>query len=169
VTTENQRRTGYFRQRKKGVKTKFIYLDHAGSDKLLHWLLLSLGCWLMLAIRFCVYNSGLRVDTSWEMLTVVMTSHYENVCSCKRHTVVRRVFCFWLLYLLCSFLASRFTTMSLDMKAFIVCISVSVDGHHKYLIIFISSAVLIFLVNIITTMASINLLFSDPSLCHRLL
>jgi len=36
-----ERRTGYFHQKKK-VKTEFIYLDDAGNDKLLHWLLLSL-------------------------------------------------------------------------------------------------------------------------------
>jgi len=30
------RRTGYFRQRKKKVKTKIIYLDDAGKGKLLH-------------------------------------------------------------------------------------------------------------------------------------
>jgi len=89
-----ERRTGYFRQRKKKVKTKFINLDHAGNDKLLNRLLLSLGCWLMLARRFCVYNMGLKVDAAREILTVIMTSNDENVRSCKRHTVVRHVFCF---------------------------------------------------------------------------
>jgi len=33
------------KKRKKKVKTKFIDLDHAGNDKLLNQLLLSLGCW----------------------------------------------------------------------------------------------------------------------------
>jgi len=88
-----ERRTGYFRQKK--VKTKFIFLDDAGNGKLLHWLLLSLVCWLMLARRLCVYNAGLKVDTSGEILTVVMTSYYENVRSCKRHIVVCRALCFW--------------------------------------------------------------------------
>jgi len=55
-------RTGYFRQRKKKVKTKFIDLDHAGNEKLLDQLRLSLDCRLMLARRFCVYNAGLKVD-----------------------------------------------------------------------------------------------------------
>ena len=67
----------------------------SGKGKLLHWSLLSLVCWLMLAGRLCVYNAGLKVDARREISTVVMTSYYENVCSCKRHTVVRRTFCFW--------------------------------------------------------------------------
>ena len=62
----------------------------------------------------CVYNAGLKVDTRQEILTVVMMSYYENVCSCKRHTVVCRAFYFG--DLLCSFLASRLTTVSLDRK-----------------------------------------------------
>jgi len=66
-------------------------LDHAGNDKLLNRLLLSLGCWLMLARRFCVCNAGLKVDAAREILTVIMTSNDENVRSCKRHTVVRRM------------------------------------------------------------------------------
>jgi len=83
---------------------KFIDLDHAGNDKLLNQLLLSLGCWLMLARRFCVYNAGLKVDAAREILTVIMMSNNENVRLCKRHTVVRRAFYFW--RLLCPFLAS---------------------------------------------------------------
>ena len=82
-----ERRTGYFQ-----VKTKFIYLDDAGNDKLLHWLLLPLVCWLMLARRLCVYNAGLKVAVSWEILTVIMTSYYENVWSCKiKHSSLWRV------------------------------------------------------------------------------
>jgi len=50
--------------------------DHADNDKLLHGLYLSLVCWLMLARRLCVYNAGLRVEASQEILTVVMTSYY---------------------------------------------------------------------------------------------
>ena len=42
----------------------------------------------MLERRLCVYNAGLKVDTSREILTVVMMSYCENVRSCKRHTVV---------------------------------------------------------------------------------
>ena len=80
---------------KKEVKTKFINLDDAGNDKLLHWLLLSLSCWLMLARKLCVWNAGLIVDMSWEILTVAMISYYEIVCWHKRHTVVRHAFCFW--------------------------------------------------------------------------
>jgi len=91
---------------------KFIDLDHAGNDKLLNRLLLSLGCWLMLARRFCVFNAGLKVDAAQEILTVIMTSNNENVHSCKRYTVVRRTFCFW--RSLCPFLASRLTTVSLN-------------------------------------------------------
>jgi len=73
------------------VKTTFIDLDHAGND---NQLLLSLGCWLMLARRFCVYNACLKVEAAREILTVIMTSNDENVCSCKRQTVVC-AFCFW--------------------------------------------------------------------------
>jgi len=51
-------------KKKKKVKTKFIDLDHAGNDRLLHQLLLSLGHWLILARRFCVYNAGLKVDVA---------------------------------------------------------------------------------------------------------
>jgi len=80
---------------KKKVKTKFIYSDDAGNNKLLHWLLSSLACWLMLERRLCVYNAGLKVDTSRKILTVIMASYNENVHSCKRHTVVCRAFCFW--------------------------------------------------------------------------
>jgi len=68
----------------------------------------------MLERRLCIYNAGLKVDASREILTVVMTSYYENVRSCKRHTVVRRVFCFG--DALCSFLALRLTTVSLDIR-----------------------------------------------------
>jgi len=49
-----------------------------GNNKLLHWLLLSLACWLMLARRLCGYNAGLKVDASQEILTVVMMSYYKN-------------------------------------------------------------------------------------------
>jgi len=90
-----------------------IDLDHAGNDKLLNQLLLSLGCWLILARRFCVYNAGLTVDTAREILTVIMTSNGKNVGLCKRHTVVCHAFCFW--QLLCPFLALQLTTVSLDM------------------------------------------------------
>jgi len=80
--------------KEKKVKRKFIYLDHAGSDKLLHWLLLSLACWLMLARRLCVCNAGLIIDASREILTVVMTLYYENAHSSKRHSSLSRVFFF---------------------------------------------------------------------------
>jgi len=79
---------------------------------MLNQLLLSLGCLLMLARRFYTYNVGLKVDAARETLTVIMMSNDENVHSCKRHTVVRRAFCFW--QSLCPFLASRLTTVSLD-------------------------------------------------------
>ena len=94
----------------KKVKTKFIYLDDAGNDKLLliHWLLLSLACWLMLKKRLCVYNEGLKVDASQEILTMIMTSYYENVRSCKRPTTVHRVFCFWRFTLLFLGLATHY-------------------------------------------------------------
>jgi len=32
-----------------------------------------------------VYNAGLKVYAAGEILTVVMTSYYENVFSCKKH------------------------------------------------------------------------------------
>jgi len=48
----------------------------------------------MLAGRFCVYNTGLKVDAAREILTVIMTSNDENVCSCKGHIVVHRTFIF---------------------------------------------------------------------------
>ena len=75
-------------------------------------MLLSLACWLMLERRLCVYNVGLKVDVSREILTVVMMSYYENVCSSKRHTAVCHTFYFG--DSLCSFLASWLTTVSLD-------------------------------------------------------
>jgi len=95
------------KKERKKKKTKFIDFDHAGNDKPLNQLLLSLRCWLMLARRFCVYNAGLKVDVAQEILTVIMTLNDENVCSCKGHTVVRHVFCYW--RSLWSFLASRLT------------------------------------------------------------
>jgi len=91
---------------------KFIDLDHARNEKLLNRLLSSLGCWLMLARRFCVYNAGLKVDAAQEILTVIMTSNDENIRSCKRHTLVCHAFCYW--RSLCPFLAPRLTTVSLD-------------------------------------------------------
>jgi len=100
------------KEKKIEVKTKFINLDHAGNDKLLNQLLLFLGCRIMLARKFCVYNAGLKVDAAQEILTVIMTSNDENVRLCKRHKVVCCTFCFW--RSLCPFLASRLTTMSLD-------------------------------------------------------
>jgi len=45
---------------------KFIGLEHAGNDKLFNWLFLS-WCWLMLARRFCVHNTGLKVDAAREI------------------------------------------------------------------------------------------------------
>jgi len=65
--------------KKKKVKTKFIDLDHAENNKLLNRLLLSLGCWLMLAKKFCVYNAGLKVDAAQEILTVIMTKMFAHV------------------------------------------------------------------------------------------
>jgi len=62
---------------------KFNDLDYVGNDKLLNRLLLSLGCWLMLAKRFCGYNAGLKVDVACEILTV--TIYDGNVRLCKRH------------------------------------------------------------------------------------
>jgi len=55
--------------KKKKVKTKLINLDDAGNSKLLHRLLLSLVCWLMLARRLSGHHAGLKVDTSREILT----------------------------------------------------------------------------------------------------
>jgi len=43
----------------------------------------------MLARRLCVYNAGLKVDASREISTVVMTSYYENVCSCVLFLAIR--------------------------------------------------------------------------------
>ena len=62
----------------------------------------------MLERRLCVYNVGLKVDTSQEILTAVMRSYYENVSSGKRHTVVRRAFCFWQFALLFLVLATHY-------------------------------------------------------------
>jgi len=112
VTIEKGELATSIKECKKKVKVKFIDLDHAGNDKLLNQLLLSLGCWLMLARRFCVYNAGLKVDVAREILTVIMMSNDENIHLYKRHTVVHRTFCFW--QSLCPFLALRLTTVSLD-------------------------------------------------------
>jgi len=46
-------------------------------------LLLSLGCWLMLARRFCVFNSGLKVDAAQEIFTVIMMSNDETFAHVK--------------------------------------------------------------------------------------
>jgi len=54
----------------------------------------------------------LKVDAAQEILNVIMTSNDENVCSCKRHTVLRLTFCFW--RSLCPFLALQLITVSLD-------------------------------------------------------
>jgi len=113
VTIEKGELATSVKERKK-VKTK---LDHAGNDKLLNQLLLSLGCWLSVARRFCVYNASLKVDTAQEILTVIMKSNDEKVRSCKRHTIVHHAFCFW--RSLSSFLASRLTTVSLEQFNFI--------------------------------------------------
>jgi len=102
------------RKKKKKVKMKFIDLDHAGNGKLLNRLLLSLRCWLMLARRLSVYNAGLKVDAAWEILIVIMTLNDENVGSCERLTVVFCAFWFCFCWLLCPFLASQLTTVSLE-------------------------------------------------------
>jgi len=70
--------------KKKKVNTKFIYLDDAGNDKLPRWL-----------VNVDKKIVCLQCRLSWEILTVVMTSYYKNICLCKKHTVVRRGFCFW--------------------------------------------------------------------------
>ena len=76
------RRNGYFCQRKKS-KNKIHLLRWCWNNKLLHWLLLFLVYWLMLARRLCVYNADLK------------TSYYQNVRLCKRHIVVHHEFGFW--------------------------------------------------------------------------
>jgi len=63
---------------------------------------------------FYLFNASLKVDAAREILTVIMMSNDENVCSCKRHPIIRRVFSFW--RSLCPFLALRLTTLSLDKK-----------------------------------------------------
>jgi len=63
VTIEKGELATSVEERKK-VKRKFIDLDHAGNEKLLNRLLLSLGYWLMLTRRFCVYNAGLKVGSA---------------------------------------------------------------------------------------------------------
>jgi len=45
VTIEKGELATSIKERQKKVKTKFIDLEHAGNDKLLNRLLLSLGCW----------------------------------------------------------------------------------------------------------------------------
>jgi len=100
--------------KEKKRKNEIHWFDHAWNDKLLNQLLLSLGCWLMLARNFCVFNAGLKVDAAREIFTVIITSNDKNVHSCKRHTVVRRAFSFW--QSLCPYLASRLTTVSLDVE-----------------------------------------------------
>ena len=52
----------------------------------------------------------LKVDTGREISSMVMTSYYESVRLCSS---LSRVFVFG--DLLCSFLASRLTTVSLDL------------------------------------------------------
>jgi len=97
-------------KKKKKSKNK---IHRFGLCELLNQLLLSLGCWLMLARRFCVYNAGLKLkwlERYWLWLWHQMTK--INVRSCKRHTVVPHVFCFW--QSPCPFLTSRLTTVSLD-------------------------------------------------------
>ena len=76
--------------------------------------------WRMLERRLCVLNAGLKVDASREILTVIMMSYYEKVCSCKRHTVVHRAFYFWRFALL-FILALRLTTVSLDQATVRTC------------------------------------------------
>jgi len=107
VTIEIGELRSYFRRTKK-VETKFIFFDDDGNNKILYWLLLSLACWLMLTRKLCVYNAGLKFDMTREILTVVMISYYENVHSCKRHTVVRCVFYFWWFALLFLGLATHY-------------------------------------------------------------
>jgi len=97
--------------KEKKSKNKIHQFGPCWNDKLLNQLLLFLGCWLMLARRFCVYDVGLKVDVVRKILTVIMMSNDENICSFRRHTVVRRAFCFW--QSLYSFLASQLTAMSL--------------------------------------------------------
>ena len=88
----------------------------------------------MLERRLCVYNAGLKVDASREILTVVMMSYYENVYSCKRHTVVRRTFCFWRFALL--FLV---TTVSLDIHvALKLILFLPLCGMVDMLVVFLS-------------------------------
>ena len=79
---------------KKKSKNEIHLLRWCWGRKTTSLIALSLACWSMLARRLCVYNAGLKVDVGQEILTVVMASYYENVYSCKRHTVVHRAVCF---------------------------------------------------------------------------
>ena len=90
-------------------------------------------CWLMLARKLCVYNVGLKVDVSQEILTVVMAPYYENICSCKSlHTVVCHAFYFG--DSLCSFLASRLITVILDHEK--LTVSSQNQPHNSFYCIF---------------------------------
>jgi len=72
-----------------------------------------------------VFNVGLKVDAAQEILTVIMTSNDKTICSCKRHTVVCRAFCFW--RLLCPFLALRLNIVSLDPVSLSLSLTLSLN------------------------------------------
>ena len=86
-----ERRTGYFRQKKRSKNENHLFGQcwEGQTTSLIAFIFDALGR------RLCVYSAGLKVDVGQEILTVVMTSYYKNVRSCKRHTVFRRTFCFW--------------------------------------------------------------------------
>jgi len=59
----------------KKCKNEFHLFGRCWEWKTTSLIALSLVCWLMLARRLCVYNVGLKIDTSQKILTVVMMSY----------------------------------------------------------------------------------------------
>jgi len=69
-------------------------------------------CWLIMAGKLYAFKVNSKSCRVVKDLLVIVTSHYKNVCSCNRLTVVVEIFIF--VCLLLSFLTLPLTTMSFD-------------------------------------------------------
>jgi len=86
-----ERRTGYFRQKRS--KNEIHLLGQCWERQTTSLIAFIFG--VLVNVEKKIVCLQCRFKSWHEILTVVMTSYYENVCLCKRYIVVHPAFCFW--------------------------------------------------------------------------
>ena len=72
----------------KKKKTKVTLMNKSGKDKQLNPFLITLACCLIMARTLHVCKMDLKFATLRNILLVIVTSFYENICSSNILTVV---------------------------------------------------------------------------------